>query len=481
MLPSFLGAGGVDLETQYQWLTGFSRELWSGEFYPRILPELNVGRGSPVFFYYPPLTYFLGAIFYPLNSLASFGFAQIAATGWLGLFLSGLSCYYWLKTETSEQNALMGSLFYMLSPFHLAHNFYYTLLMGQFFSYIFFPLLMLAAKRSYLMFSLCLALLALTNIPSTIIFAPLTVVYALLVNRSYKIIPAILLSLGLAAIYLLPAYFYRDASNIAFHWSKEFSGHDYSERFLDFSNLFYSSFVLLLFALVIIGYRQSEKTLMSKFWLTASLFAFFMNLAISKLLWETVPLLSIIQIPGRFLMIPTVASALFFTRYNKMILLGFFIITVTLCYISRTSIDEFKSNEARYFRFINNVEQYPNYLPSNEVVKILYADQNLRKFISEKPAVEIKESLARKITFIPHKAGQTVIPRFIFPGMAVNNLEIERNPETWEVSLSIPPELVGKELTIETKPLWPEVLGTMISAFSLAIWLGLRIIYRKKY
>ena len=38
------------------WYTQFSTQFWAGDLYPRWLMGMNEGLGSPVFYYYPPVT-----------------------------------------------------------------------------------------------------------------------------------------------------------------------------------------------------------------------------------------------------------------------------------------------------------------------------------------------------------------------------------------------------------------------------------------
>src|SRR4051812_17456300 len=59
---------GHDSVNHARWFEEFSRQLRDGEWYPRWLTESNGGLGSPIFFFYPPLGYYLGAPFLTLCS-----------------------------------------------------------------------------------------------------------------------------------------------------------------------------------------------------------------------------------------------------------------------------------------------------------------------------------------------------------------------------------------------------------------------------
>ena len=122
-----------------------------GMLYPRWLSDLYAGSGSPVFFYYPPLAYWLTVFFALLARLApwdAFFFYPMAAATWVGLVISGLTFYAWMREEGVEARAaLAGSLFYLCVPNHLAQNFYYMMLYSSVLAYAWVPLLMVFARR----------------------------------------------------------------------------------------------------------------------------------------------------------------------------------------------------------------------------------------------------------------------------------------------------------------------------------------------
>jgi uncharacterized membrane protein len=45
------------------WLDQFARELASGHPYPRWLAQSHGGLGAPDFYYYPPVAFYIGALF----------------------------------------------------------------------------------------------------------------------------------------------------------------------------------------------------------------------------------------------------------------------------------------------------------------------------------------------------------------------------------------------------------------------------------
>src|SRR5256885_13913198 len=50
-------------EIDWVWADQFTAELARGNFYPRWLPLSDDGLGAPVFYYYPPLSFYLSGLF----------------------------------------------------------------------------------------------------------------------------------------------------------------------------------------------------------------------------------------------------------------------------------------------------------------------------------------------------------------------------------------------------------------------------------
>src|SRR3979409_34623 len=59
------------------WYTQFSTQLWAGDLYPRWLMGMNEGLGSPVFYYYPPVAFFLTSLPKPIFPGDAYGWHQL--------------------------------------------------------------------------------------------------------------------------------------------------------------------------------------------------------------------------------------------------------------------------------------------------------------------------------------------------------------------------------------------------------------------
>jgi uncharacterized membrane protein len=96
------------------WADQFTSELAKGNLYPRWLPLSHGGLGSPVFYYYPPLAFYLAGLF-GLIGLPTY--ASIVAAFFTGFVASGFAMFAWLKN--SAKAPLLGALLYMAAPYHV--------------------------------------------------------------------------------------------------------------------------------------------------------------------------------------------------------------------------------------------------------------------------------------------------------------------------------------------------------------------------
>ena len=97
------------------WLDQFARELQSGTLYPRWLPLSHGGLGSPVFYYYPPLAFYLGSVF-AIAGMQTY--PAILATFCTASLISGIGLYLWLKG--ASRRPLVGAALFVVAPYHAA-------------------------------------------------------------------------------------------------------------------------------------------------------------------------------------------------------------------------------------------------------------------------------------------------------------------------------------------------------------------------
>jgi len=200
------------------WAAQFSEQFRAGILYPRWMPDSFDGLGSPAFYFYPPLPFWLDS----LVSVAVFNGLSTAhrlSLDWLLLFwTSGLAMRAWLGAETGRPVvALWGALAYMAAPYHLFVDHYMRGAFAEATAYVFLPLVMLGIRRAterrpgVVLLALAYGGLLLSHLPTALLvsvtLAPAYAVFRVRASPRLALAPLAggCLGLALAAIYLLPA------------------------------------------------------------------------------------------------------------------------------------------------------------------------------------------------------------------------------------------------------------------------------------
>lgn len=198
-----------------------NQSLQGGQFPPRWVSNLGFGYGYPLFNFYPPLVYYIGEIFH----LAGAGYidATKMVMG-LGFILSALTMFYWVKSILDEKVAIVASVLYTYAPYHSV-DLYVRGALAEFFSFIFFPLILLTIKslfdyksiKNTILFSLAMSGLILTHSLMVVpfgIFLSIYIVFLLThqgkkevkTNLKYILLGGII-TFGLTAYFSLPSIF----------------------------------------------------------------------------------------------------------------------------------------------------------------------------------------------------------------------------------------------------------------------------------
>lgn len=334
MLPALcLGGGGTDLIYHLLWQEHFSRQFWSGDLYPRWLDGMNAGCGSPTFYYYPPLPYYLGSLFAFLNHIQPAYWYPLAVVFWLMMTFAGLAMYGWLRPHAGHLGALLASVIYLFLPYPAA-VFYGALLYSYGFSFLWSPLLLLLTDRlfdgkprAFLWFALVFAGLFFSTIPGTIVVGPLPFIYAALM-KDFKLGKYVLLALSsvlgiaLSAIYLIPMWVLMPEASVgATNMMWEGPGNFRRGLFFTHETLTFSAANIMLMvstcamagAVLLILYKiqQADRLVVTKArkWAIFFFLVFFMYLPISEPVWEVIPILKIVQMPSRLMVLTTIAFA----------------------------------------------------------------------------------------------------------------------------------------------------------------------------
>ena len=214
--------------------------LEEGQFPVRWSANFGYGFGMPLFNFYAPLPYFIGALFFKM------GFGLVTSIKLLCVFINLvtiLGSYLLGKKMLGRFGGLLLASAYTLAPYR-AVNLFVRGAFSEVFAMAFLPLVLFAIvafakeeKKKYLLLLLIsiLAIILSHNL-TAMIFLPLAALFALLyliyqkkLKLIYLIAVQFLLALGLSAFYMLPAFMEKDLTII----NKIFSGYfHYSHHFL---------------------------------------------------------------------------------------------------------------------------------------------------------------------------------------------------------------------------------------------------------
>ncbi len=194
------------MEVHHQWEEGV--------LYPRWAELAHGGYGEARFIFYPPASWMLGAA---LGSVLPWKLVP-AAYSWIVLTLSGMSMFVLARQWLERRDAVFAAVLYAANPYYLVivywRSAYAELLAGTLLPLLVLFVLRLEEERwrGTIRLGLVVAAAWLTNAPSAVMVnysVALLVVVLAIQKRSPRILwygaAAVVVGLGLAAFYVLPA------------------------------------------------------------------------------------------------------------------------------------------------------------------------------------------------------------------------------------------------------------------------------------
>ena len=214
--PPVLDSGAFN----YSWTQQFGEALARGEFYPRFLPGSYSGFGSPAFYFYPPIAFYVSG---GLHTLGLSVEQAINGAALVAMLACRLTMSTWLRFKGLSP---WWALLYMAGPYHLT-DWYYRAALAEFASYAWLPLIALAIEaqpRRWAMplLAVSLAGLTMTHLPMAVLASVALIMPMVLTRRRFIAAYAVAgtIGLGMSAIYLLPALTLQDrVSMAAVMWS----------------------------------------------------------------------------------------------------------------------------------------------------------------------------------------------------------------------------------------------------------------------
>lgn len=320
------------------WARAFADQFLGGDLYPRWLLNLNGGLGSPAFFYYPPLPYWILSFLQLLLPAKATAWQALGLSSTLGLAFSGLFMLLWLRRITSVWPAAVAAILYMAMPYHLHTDIFIRGAYAEFWAFAWMPLILWAVHRMHdrrrygmSMLSFAYALLLVTHLPTAFIFSCIPPVYAFFLHckkERYRfcrrILSAMAIGAGLGAVYIVPVLMMQQHISISeflhspFEYVRWFLASNSSWKNPRNIRLFKKTLFHLMLSLMAAGLSafvlacsNKEKNLrrISYFWLTVLGLAAAMMFRFSRPIWHILPPLQMIQFPWRFCLLLCLAAA----------------------------------------------------------------------------------------------------------------------------------------------------------------------------
>ncbi|MCC7361868.1 MAG: hypothetical protein IT317_20460 [Anaerolineales bacterium] len=324
----------------YYRLVEFAHLLRQGVWFPRWAPDLAYGFGYPLFNYYPPLTYYLGALLHALGLSLADSLLGVYALAWA---LAVTGAYAAARARWGEAAGLLAGAAYGLSPYlyfdALARGAVpETLALGLLPWVVWaFGRLGLGPARGWGAAAGLFAALLLTHFLTAFVALPLLAVAALWPaapeaagwrGRAGRLGLAVALGLGLSAYFLLPAVLETGAVQV--HQLTSPGDLDFRNNFLQLGELFAwprtydpqlvfhavpPSLSLAALAVALLGLAWQAARARRVAWETAAWLAVLAGYALLTLppalpLWANVPGVSVIQFPWRLVGPASLALAL---------------------------------------------------------------------------------------------------------------------------------------------------------------------------
>jgi len=359
-------------DTQVVRVQQMAQALRDGQLPVRWVGDLGYGYNYPIFNFYAPLAYYVGAIF---NLI---GFDALLATKLMflsGILLSGIFMYFLAREFWGEMGGVISGLFYLYVPYH-AVDIYVRGAVGELWAMAFLPLIFLSlyklsqkkGSKWMVISALAYAAVILSHNLTAMMISPLILLIVLLLmafsqKRKQSVKRYVLFAafaLGLSAFYWLPAMVEMKFTQVL---GQIGGGADWRDHFVFLDQLWTSpwgfagsapgrldgmSFMLgkihlflAAFSLITAGWLWFKKekklalTILAAFGLLV-MAVFFTN-QLSSSFWKIIPAMAFIQYPWRFLLLATFAVSfmsgtivLWFRKNPKLTYIGGSIIILVL-------------------------------------------------------------------------------------------------------------------------------------------------------
>ncbi len=302
------------------------------QFPPRWAGDLNFGYGSPVFIFYYPLPGYISSALHLFGISFADTFKIIMGVSFI---LNGLFFYLWSKKIFRKDVALITSIIYAFSPYHLL-DMYVRGDVAEILALSIIPLVFLSIekfieKKGYLWLlrgGFFYALLILSHNGISLTFTPLFIIYCFFRAKNMKILFNLslifILGLCLSAFFWIPAIMESSFVN-----AKLFIGDNFKSNFLNFNQIVFSKWgfgpdvnspgglapqigIVYISSLIIsslIFLRNLKKERLFGFWICAFIVTIFMTTSYSFIFWKNINTLKLLEFPWRFIAVASFTAS----------------------------------------------------------------------------------------------------------------------------------------------------------------------------
>lgn len=445
-----------DILAHRRWQFFFSRQFWSGELFPRWLPGMNDGFGSPAFFIYPPFAHFAAAILAPIFPEATQVLHRLAFSILICMAISGIGFYRWmLELLEDRRSAMVGALIYMVAPYHLVIDVYHRSALAELWAFAwapwtFYAILLFRRRpaRAACIYVLTATALIFSHAPSSLFLFIAYFLYAALVARgegSAAVLPRVCISM-LIAVLLGGIYLGTALTHTSYiDTSALFTGYFNFFNWLMFSPtrwpsakaeyLITGTALVQVLAAILLGAgalraRENNSSIRRVIWfgVAGNLILFFLISTFSSFIWQLAFPFQKIQFPWRLLLLQSVFLALlaaccahsakilysgrqekWLTRFLCLVLAGFVLINAGLYVATRRHPSDagVGSTETREYT-LGKIENLRGLFPDGARVSLLGA-QGSASVVEWRPRHIVIDVLA-------DKPARLVLRQFNYPG-----------------------------------------------------------------
>ncbi len=471
LLPLF--HNGFFVTDDGEWMiirfSAFHQAFKDGQFPVRFLGRLNQEYGYPAAnFMYPGFMY-LGEFIHVLK----FGFVDtIKIIFGLSLISSAVFSYLWLAKIFKKVPAFFGSLFFLYNPYHL-FDIYRRGSLGEILAIGIIPIILwsIESKRP-LVLALGIGSLLISHNTLALLFLPLILLYTYLTD--FKNIKFILLGIGLASFFWLPALY-----DLQFTIFSKVKVSNWENYFSGINQIGIANIIVFLIIGIVLFKRKNPHRKPLFFFIITYLSVFF-SLPLSSRFWEFLPV-SFIQFPFRVLSISIIgfsfltAFLLSFLKTKIQLSLGLLLAFILIFYSSQYILQNeyFDKGEGYYSTNMATTTVQDEYMPLWVKQKPLRRPDKKVEIIEGRGNVKDIIYKDKKISFSADNAKNSLIQvnTIYWPGWNAfidgKKTDIRYNNSGGVIQFSIPSGKHTVEVVFSETPI--RIFGDFITILSLLI------------